>query len=631
MLLFVCIWFIVIQGEEIKDYDCTRIPESLLKNSDAVIRDYSIIFRVENIEKANLKCHYVVSILNPRGSSCGQLLIHYNKFSEVKKVKGKLYNARGKEIRKVSGDEIHDSAIITWATLYSDNRTRYTELYHNEYPYTVEYEYEINYKGYINWPVWMPQDDEAAVEYSSYTIILPADSLLRYYRHNTELNPIATPVDKKYTSYKWEISSLPPFKAEPYGPLEEEQGLGIITAPLYFKLDDYAGSFASWNSFGKWYRDLSLDRQSLPSPAVGKIHTLVDGISDQKEKIKKIYKFMQSKTRYVNINAGLSGWQPVDAENVYENGYGDCKALTNFMISLLRCVDIKAYPVLIFNNPLPTRINQDFPHNRFNHVIACVPCDSDTIWLECTNPAQSFGQIGAGNQNRFALLITDEGGKLVKTPASSSTQNGQIRRANITLNTDGTALAEIETIYKGNQKDALNYLFSEAAAEEIENWLKNNLEVSSYRLERKDFKILNSEDGTSALTLYLTIPRYASVSGSRIFFKPNILERHSSIPDPVNSRIFPVMISYPYCDIDSITYQIPPGYIIEAIPKPAQLETDFAEYISQIGSTDDTTIRYHRRFEFKLTQIAPQKYESFREWMKAVVTIDNLSIVLIKK
>ena len=58
----------------------------------------------------------------------------------------------------------------------------------------------------------------------------------------------------------------------------------------------------------------------------------------------------------------------------------------------------------------------DFPYNSFNHEILCVPFKTDTAWLDCTDNYQPFGTLDISTENRNALLITEDGGKLVNTP-----------------------------------------------------------------------------------------------------------------------------------------------------------------------------------------------------------------------
>lgn len=82
-----------------------------------------------------------------------------------------------------------------------------------------------------------------------------------------------------------------------------------------FNLEGQKGNFKSWEEFGKWYNAL-LEPVSQITP---EIQQEVNGLNLQgskEEKVKKIYQYMQSKTRYVNVAIGIGGWQPMSADNV---------------------------------------------------------------------------------------------------------------------------------------------------------------------------------------------------------------------------------------------------------------------------------------------------------------------------
>ncbi|HEY4148413.1 MAG TPA: transglutaminase-like domain-containing protein [Chitinophagaceae bacterium] len=88
-------------------------------------------------------------------------------------------------------------------------------------------------------------------------------------------------------------------------------------------------------------------RDQLPDEAKKKIHALTDSLHNEREKINAVYRFLQQNTHYVSIQLGIGGWQPFDAAYVYNKRYGDCKALSNYMVAMLREIGISGNSVLI--------------------------------------------------------------------------------------------------------------------------------------------------------------------------------------------------------------------------------------------------------------------------------------------
>ncbi len=128
--------------------------------------------------------------------------------------------------------------------------------------------------------------------------------------------------------YKWNISYSPNQKSE------RNIDHNRIEAPLNFKYGQ-SSSWESWISFGNWIYALNKGRDILPDSEKEKIDNLTNGINDNETKAKILYYHMEDYTRYINVAVKIGGLQTYPAEDVCVNRYGDCKALTNYIISLI--------------------------------------------------------------------------------------------------------------------------------------------------------------------------------------------------------------------------------------------------------------------------------------------------------
>jgi transglutaminase-like putative cysteine protease len=608
-------------------YRAATIPPDLKTEATAVIRFEAVTFRVLNVRDAVQQVRRVITILNAEGREFGEVSLGYDMFRKIERLDGTLYNADGDEIRSLDDRDIKDYSAA--AGLYDDNRVRTAALYHNAYPYTVELEYELNYRGFISWPTWYPEEEKASVEFSRFEVELPREMKLRYWGSFGREPSLTT--DRGRVTYQWNVASLPPFEPEPLGPPLADQYTSVHVAPGLFEIDGYAGNMTSWRSFGYWYFQLQEGRQDLPEKARLEVAALTVGVTDRMEKIRRLYEHLQSKTRYVSVQLGIGGWQPFNASYVYERGYGDCKALTNYMVAMLRASGIDAYPALIYSGGIPIHLDPEFPYNQFNHVILFAPSANDTVWLECTSQTIPFGHISRYNENRFALVVKPDGGTLVRTPTSRASDNVQVRTARVVLDSKGHGVAEITTRYTGDQQDFIRMSLADASPLEREKWLRNAIEIPTYELQSAAYPDLSAKERAVGLAFKLQLPRYASMTGTRLLFHPNLMEKRTYIPKKLEKRQFPIVHSYPYLDIDTVIYKLPEGYGIEALPKPVSIETPFGTYTASTSSTESGSLMYTRKLEFRTTEIPANAYESYRSFLMSVVQADKALAALVKK
>ena len=430
--------------------------------------------------------------------------------------------------------------------------------------------------------------------------------------------------DKK--SYLWEAKNLLPLSQETDLDDIEDFAAIVKIAPNNFMVEDYEGNMNSWKDFGLWYYDLYKDRLNLPESSKKDFQSIINEEDNKREKVIKLYKKMQSQTRYVSVQLGIGGWQPFDAAYVHDHGYGDCKALSNYMVTILKSANINAYPVLINNGHERTPMITEFPSHQFNHVIVCVPLEKDTLWLECTSQTRPAGSIGSGNENRNALMITPEGGVIVKTPSTTALQNLREKSINVSL-MNGYAIAKTKIKWTGDRQDYVRPVAIEETPKEKEEWIKDLFEVPDIKINKSEF---NEDENHIDLSGEFILYKYASVSGNRIFFNPNLMERRSYVPEDVNQKLSPHRFYYPIIDIDSAVYVFPQNYKIESLPIEVNLQSSFGSFLEKTIPGTQGKVFFIRKLEVDSYEVPAENYGEYQKFFKDVVKADRGQVVLIK-
>lgn len=603
-----------------------------IHEAPAVVRLDVRRFVVESEREATEQVRRVVTILEPEGKEYARIVLPYDKFRRIDRLEGRIRDVRGNVVRELGRDDQRDFSAISSYSLYEERRLRVVELYQSTYPYTVEFEYTIERDGFISWPTWRAQERDLPVERAAFEVDAPEHVPIRYVVENADWEPRMGTEEGRHWA-RWTATHLEQEEGEPYGPPWGEQVPTVYTAPAAFKIEDAAGRMDSWTAFGRWYYRLAQGGTRLPAATVREVKHLVASADDTLTAVEALYRFMQDRTRYVSVQLGIGGWQPFPATYVDERGYGDCKALTNYMQALLEVAGIRSFPVLIRAGRDAPAVLSNFPSHQFNHVILAVPVAGDTLWLENTDQTAPFGHVSSGIENRYGLLVTSEGGELVRTPRSSAADNVQQRRAHVELAANGNARARIRTIFTGNQQDRVRSALAQKSERERKKWLRGAIDAPNFSVTAADFSEADARQQTIELPVELTLPRYGSRTGRRIFFRPNLMQRWTHVPPALDEvRTEPIHFgAYPFTDTDSITYVLSDGYRVEAAPEPMQLETSFARYEARVEARADTALVYWRRMVVRQATLAPDQYGAFRTFLRRVARADRQQVVLVQR
>lgn len=609
-----------------QQYAVSAIPDSLLKNSNAVKRMEQLEVTLSENGTLTTTHKYAITIFNEAADKYSWYHNFYSKLRDLKKIDGALYDANGKKLKEVKRKDIIDVPGSDGFSLMLDDRVKAHNFFYKQYPYTVEFSDEVETRNYINLAAWEPVEGlQMAVQQSSFVVIAPAAIKLRFKALNLKESPIVST-----TVHQWNLLNFRSINNVDFLPDFSSIIPSVHVSAENFKYDDYTGSLDSWLNYGKFQIDLNKGRDILPEAIKKTVHQLTDNITDEKQKIKILYEYLQHNTRYISIQLGIGGLQPFDAKFVSEKKYGDCKALSNYMVALLKEADINSYYSIIHAGDNEQFYMPDFVSDQTNHIIVCVPQKNDTTWLECTDQDKAMGYMGSFTDNRYALLIKEDGGHLVKTPRYTAENNRIGSKIISKLNIDGTINAKIHSIYKGLEQEEMFNFYHHTTKEEFDKIMNIVYDLPTYKV--LDSKIVEVKDAIPSFEcdMDIEVANYASISGKRIFIKPNLLKKSYKKIDTSTVRIFDIEYPYSFQHEDTVVIQIPSGYRPEAMPKNISEKNKFGEYRINYA-VSDSTIQVQRFYMREEGIFPPSDLKPLAAFYDLVFKADRSQAVLVKK
>lgn len=614
-----------------QNYNIALIPDSLRKDAKAVVREDEMILEIKSPGKAVEREHEVYTILNSNGDDEAGFTCEYDKFKSIRDVSGILYDSFGKVIRRAKRKDMQDRSYVDESSLATDDRYLEHNFYCQVYPYTVDYQREVEHDGIYGFEDWLPLESSGvSTQHSKYVVIAPKDYNLRYLALNGAPAPVITE-EKDKKIYTWEASNLPARHRESRGPRWREMVPEVLIGPSDFEVDGYKGNMTTWLAYGKFVAQLWAGRDVLPDNIRQQVHALTDTIRDTRRKVYALYNYLQQNTHYIDVSLGIGGWQTFPADYVATKKYGDCKALSNYMVALLKEAGIPARYVIIRATDGAPPMVEAFPSlTQFNHVIACVPLPSDTIWLECTSQSESPGYMGTFTGGRKALLIDSAGGHVVWTPSYSAKDNTQYRSVRAQIGPDGNLDADVMTVYRCVASDEAHAVMDEMTGEEREKYLNDLFYLPTYKVEKSHYEETQGPLPVVREELHVVAPNYAGVSGRRLFILPNVFDRSRTRLPADSVRKYDYITDEAYTDIDSVLITVPDGYQPEAMPRDVAIDGPFGHYHSSVHFNGDKLV-YYRYLQQTADRYPPAEYPALVKFYEQLYQSDNQRVVLVKK
>jgi len=554
---------------------------------------------------------------------------YYNAFRKVKKVQYTVFDAHGKRVKRFTKSDALD-VMINSSYEIADVRMLVIDPAYKNFPFTVEMDVEVSYSEFLNFPLWMPRYAHA-LEVKKATLVLEHFKGFEY--KSRELNGVSAPQfsqNEESTTATWTMADLPAVERyENYKAFLTQAGKVHIT-PVSFTFGGIEGDFKSWGNFGEWFRILNEGRNTLSAST--KVH--LDGLKETHGEntsalVKAVYQHMQSRTRYISIQLGIGGFQAIPADEVDEKGYGDCKALTNYMKAMLEYLGIPSNYILVYAGGDAPDIQYDFPSNQFNHLFLGVPLVSDTLWFECTSQTLPPAHIGTFTDDRHVLWIDKNNSQVIRTPSFQANESVLKQKCTVTLSPQGDAVLNLDVNQTGMFFDDA-MMFQLAKKDYIEKSSAKKFAYPDFTIREYDFKIPDPQQASLNVHYTIDVNAIGKPLGTKMMIPANLLT-------PMEKNL-EVDVFNKYCEVrrpftldDHVVLVLPENYRLDVAPETVYESSPYGSYEIRIEQGEDDTVHIYRKVVIQKGTYTKEKFDAFYSAIKKIRQLEQSKIILQSK
>ncbi|MDP9048885.1 MAG: hypothetical protein M3N14_12170, partial [Bacteroidota bacterium] len=254
----------------------------------------------------------------------------------------------------------------------------------------------------------------------------------------------------------------------------------------------------------------------------------------------------------------------------------------------------------------------------------------DTTWLECTSSTHPFGKLGPFTENRRALLITDDGGKLVNTPRSMMEDNRFNSETHITLSGDGGANAELRILGTGGYRDEFIGIESRKTDEQKQIFMRA-LKIRQPLV----FEIKPSTDneGIKEVHIHLEYDRFCDImAGDKQFYRPSAFDLCAFTVPVEDKRKTDYYFDHPLQKTCITTIDLPDGFEVETLPVNQSLKFTYGDCEAKYTyNAAKNQVICTAKFEITNHVIPAAKYTELQQYLDAVAKAQNKKLVIKRK
>lgn len=363
-----------------------------------------------------------------------------------------------------------------------------------------------------------------------------------------------------------------------------------------------------------------------------KVDSIVAGSSNEKEKSRKIFYWVQENVRYVAFEDGYGGYIPRNAEDVYAKRYGDCKDMANIIVTMHKLAGLEASLVWIGSRDIPYSVNEVPTGCIFNHMIAAARLDGEVYFLDATGKYEKYGIPTSMIQGKEGLLcINKDSCAVMRVPEVIKEENNFIDTVRIRIE-NNKVVGNGRKLLTGYPKYSTAHRYSVYSGQEKTDYVHRILTKGNNKCKISDFNVKDTDhkDNPFAIDYAFSIEDYLLKTEKETFINLNLTRDFFDGAIDLSKRELDYEIDYKY-QIAEITYfDIPQGYKLGYLPATKNYQgKDFGFTISYEVKNDK--VIYTKKIFIDHLMLKKQDFTSWNKMIQELNKAYKENISIIKK
>ena len=635
VLLF-CLQFSVLSAKnfmkfgDVSKEELNMLSYELDPDADAVVLgDYGSVFidDLGTTGNAYYTYHFRIKILDETAFNLANVSLNYvtsNYRDEIFKIKAHTINvdASGKKaISKVEQGDIYKEKIsdVRSAKKFSFPNVKVGSI--------IEYTFERVTEGLFSLHPWSFQGDKPVVR-SQYDAEI--DYRFDYAIITRQYHPIKNLEKLGSLTHSWYSENIPALIEEDF-----VSNINDYSSRLDFQLRgiSYLGRPAElyMESWGKvcdelWdHSDFGKRLKSSYKATNEHLKAQLENEPDKEKQLEIIYNEIIENFKLDPKHSFLASQSIKTTDKEKSGRYSD---LAFLLIKMLKEAGIEAHPVLL-STRAHGEVEKVYPIvSQFNKTIVYAKIGDKDFFLDPSNSFRPYDVLSISNLNDEGLIIKEDGFEWLEITTESKIEH--LCNANLFMDAEGTVSGEISVMDKSY---AASNQRKEYFEEGHDNWEKDYLDdFSTVNIDSSKMENLNDLSKPLKRIMTFSTPDCADKINDFIYFKPMLTEAIEENPFKLKKRNYPIDFAIPRSYSFILNLEIPEGYVVEELPKPAKLLLgDKDASFTYQASSNGSKVQLMSRMKIREPFYEQDQYDGLKEFYNLIVEKHAEQIILKKQ